>query len=138
MAMWRKGINYGHGTGHGVGAFINVHEGPQSIRPNENPVTIEPGMVQSNEPGIYRAGKYGVRIENLIACQEAYENEYGKFYSFETITLCPIDLKPVEVDMLTHEEREWLNEYHRMVYEKLAPNLTLDVKDWLAEKTRAV
>jgi Xaa-Pro aminopeptidase len=138
MAMWRKGINYGHGTGHGVGAFINVHEGPQSIRPNENPVSIEPGMVQSNEPGIYRAGKYGIRIENLIACQEAYENEFGKFLKFETITLCPIDLNPVDVDLLSHEEREWLNEYHRMIYEKLAPNLSVDIKDWLAKKTKAV
>ncbi|PKP39429.1 MAG: peptidase M24 [Bacteroidetes bacterium HGW-Bacteroidetes-15] len=138
MAMWRKGINYGHGTGHGVGAFLNVHEGPQSIRPNENPVTIEPGMIQSNEPAIYRAGKYGIRIENLIACKKAYENEYGIFYNFETLTLCPIDLKPVDIKMLTHDEREWLNEYHRMVYEKLAPGLSVGVKDWLAEKTKAV
>lgn len=138
MAMWRNGINYGHGTGHGVGAFLNVHEGPQSIRPNENPVTIEPGMIQSNEPGIYRAGKYGIRIENLIACQEAFENEFGKFYQFETVTLCPIDLKPIEVDLLTHEEREWLNEYHRMVFEKLSPKLSATMRDWLAEKTKAL
>lgn len=138
MSMWRKGINYGHGTGHGVGAFLNVHEGPQSIRPNENPVTLEPGMVQSNEPAIYRAGKYGIRTENLIACQVQAENEFGKFYSFETLTLCPIDTKPILVDMLTTEEREWLNEYHRMVYERLSPELNTEMKEWLAKKTKAL
>lgn len=138
MAMWRDGINYGHGTGHGVGAFLNVHEGPQSIRPNENPITIEPGMIQSNEPGIYRTGKYGIRIENLIVCNEAFENEFGKFYQFETLTLCPIDLKSIETDMLTHDEREWLNEYHRMVYEKLAPKISVELREWLAERTRAL
>jgi Xaa-Pro aminopeptidase len=138
MAMWNRGINYGHGTGHGVGAFLNVHEGPQSIRPNENPVTLEPGMLQSNEPGIYRAGKYGIRIENLIACQEAAENDFGKFYSFETITLCPIETKSVNIDILTIEERNWLNSYHKMVFEKLAPKLTAELKTWLQAKTKAI
>ena len=138
MAMWRNGINYGHGTGHGVGAFLNVHEGPQSIRPNENPVTLEPGMVQSNEPAIYRAGKYGIRTENLIACQVQAENEYGKFYSFETLTLCPIDTMPIIVEILTSEEREWLNEYHRMVYERLSPELNAEMKEWLAKMTKAL
>ena len=138
MAMWRNGINYGHGTGHGVGAFLNVHEGPQSIRPNENPVTLEPGMVQSNEPAIYRAGKYGIRTENLIACQVQAENEYGKFYSFETLTLCPIDTLPIIVEILTSEEREWLNEYHRMVYERLSPELNAEMKEWLAKMTKAL
>ena len=138
MAMWSKGINYGHGTGHGVGAFLNVHEGPQSIRPNENPVTIEPGMIQSNEPGIYRAGKYGIRIENLILCREAMETESGKFYSFETLTLCPIDTKPVKVDLLSKEEKNWLNTYHKTVYEKISPKLTEELKVWLKEKTQEI
>jgi Xaa-Pro aminopeptidase len=136
LAMWKQNINYGHGTGHGVGAFLNVHEGPQSIRPNENPVTLEPGMVQSNEPALYRAGKYGIRIENLIACVPDIENEYGKFLQFETLTLCPIDTKPIRVDMLTSEEREWLNSYHEMVFKKLSPKLTKELKEWLMGKTK--
>lgn len=138
MAMWNKGVNYGHGTGHGIGAFLNVHEGPQSIRQNENPITIEPGMIQSNEPGIYRAGKYGIRIENLIVCREAMETDSGKFYNFETVTLCPIDTKPIKANMLTKEEKKWLNSYHKTVYEKLSPNLSNDLKDWLKEKTKAL
>lgn len=138
IAMWRNGVNYGHGTGHGVGAFLNVHEGPQSIRPNENPVTLEPGMIQSNEPGIYRAGKYGIRIENLIACILDTENEFGTFLRFETLTLCPIDTKPIRVNLLTTEEREWLNSYHKLVYDKLSPKLPDELKKWLKEKTTAV
>ena len=138
MAMWNKGINFGHGTGHGIGAFLNVHEGPQSIRPSENPVTIEPGMVQSNEPGIYRAGKHGIRIENLIACKRTTENEFGTFLGFDTITLCPIDTKPIDVETLQADERNWLNSYHSMVYEKLAPFVKPEVKGWLKDRTRAV
>lgn len=138
MAMWNKGINYGHGTGHGVGAFLNVHEGPQSIRPNENPVTIEAGMIQSNEPGIYRAGKYGIRIENLIVCNKTEDNDFGSFLAFETLTLCPIDTKPISIEMLSKEERNWLNNYHKTVYEKLAPSLSTDMKQWLADKTKAI
>lgn len=138
IAMWREGINYGHGTGHGVGAFLNVHEGPQSIRPNENPITLEPGMVQSNEPAIYRTGQYGIRIENLIACIGSFENEYGKFYQFETLTLCPIDTKAIVLEMLTPEERKWINEYHSIVYEKLARKLTAKEAKWLKKKTHAI
>lgn len=138
MAMWNKGINYGHGTGHGIGAFLNVHEGPQSIRPNENPVTIEPGMIQSNEPGIYRAGKYGIRIENLIVCQKTQENEFGSFLGFETLTLCPIDTKAICVEMLSPDEKEWLNSYHKTVYEKLSPKLPPEIGQWLAAKTTAI
>jgi Xaa-Pro aminopeptidase len=135
-AMWSNGINYGHGTGHGVGAFLNVHEGPQSIRPNENPVTLEPGMIQSNEPALYRTGKYGIRIENLIACRQEEETEYGKFYGFETLTLCPIDTKPIDITLLLPEEREWLNNYHRLVFEKISPFLSEEVKVWLKAKTK--
>lgn len=138
IAMWREGINYSHGTGHGVGAFLNVHEGPQSIRPNENPVTLEVGMVQSNEPAIYRTGKYGIRIENLIACTPAFENEFGKFYQFETLTLCPIDTKPIRVEMLTPEERDWLNNYHQMVLERLSGGLEKTEIRWLKEKTAPI
>lgn len=138
MAIWNNGINYGHGTGHGIGAFLNVHEGPQSIRPNENPVTIAPGMIMSNEPGVYRAGEYGIRIENVIACKELLENEFGKFYGFETLTLCPIDTKPINIDMLTKEEREWFNSYHKKVYDKLLPKLPEELKGWLKEKTKAI
>ncbi len=138
MAMWKKNVNYGHGTGHGVGAFLNVHEGPQSIRPNENPVTLEPGMIQSNEPGIYRAGKYGIRIENLIACQKTMESDFGNFYGFETLTLCPIDTKPIELGMLTLEEREWLNTYHQCIYEQLSPLLNIELQEWLKNKTKPI
>ena len=138
MAMWNRGINYGHGTGHGIGAFLNVHEGPQSIRPNENPVTIEAGMIQSNEPGIYRAGKYGIRIENLIVCNKTLENDFGSFLGFETLTLCPIDTKPICIDMLSPEEREWINKYHNTVYEQLSPWLTPELKKWLEVKTTAI
>ncbi len=138
MAIWNNGINYGHGTGHGIGAFLNVHEGPQSIRPNENPVTIDPGMIMSNEPGVYRAGEYGIRIENVIACKEVLENEFGKFYGFETLTLCPIDTRPINIDMLSKEEREWLNGYHKLVYDKLLPKLPEELKGWLKEKTNAI
>lgn len=137
-AMWGHGINYGHGTGHGVGAFLNVHEGPQAIRPNEVPIVLELGMVQSNEPGIYRAGKYGIRIENLIACVPFTESEFGSFIQFETLTICPIDTKPIKVDMLTAAERSWLNSYHEMVYNRLESKLSNELKVWLKEKTKKI
>lgn len=137
-AMWNRGVNYGHGTGHGIGAFLNVHEGPQSIRMNENPVTLEPGMIQSNEPGIYRAGKYGIRIENLILCREALETDFGKFYNFETLTLCPIDTNPVDLQLLTVDEKGWLNSYHKLVYQKLSPFMNEQLKGWLKEKTKEI
>lgn len=137
MDMWANGLNYGHGTGHGVGYFLNVHEGPQQIRP-ENHMPIEPGMVMSNEPGIYRAGKHGIRIENLIVCREWESNPFGRFLHFDTLTLCPIDTKPVKVDMLNQQEREWLNAYHRKVYELLAPLLNTPEKEWLRSKTAPV
>jgi Xaa-Pro aminopeptidase len=137
-AMWEHGINYGHGTGHGVGAFLNVHEGPQAIRPNEVPIVLEVGMVQSNEPGIYRAGKHGIRIENLIACVPFAESEFGNFLRFETLTLCPIDTKPIKVEMLTNDERNWLNSYHEMVFNRLEGKLSNEMKVWLKEKTKKI
>lgn len=131
-------LNYGHGTGHGVGFFLNVHEGPQSIRMEENSVTIRPGMVCSDEPGLYRPGQHGIRIENLIACVPAGSNEFGTFNKWETLTLCPIDTKPVKANMLSTEEREWFNAYHKQVFEALSPRLVPELKDWLKEKTKAI
>lgn len=137
MAMWKLNINYGHGTGHGVGSFLNVHEGPMQIRP-DNHLPIEIGEVMSNEPGLYRQGKYGIRIENLIACVPDIENEFGKFLKFETLTLCPIDKKPIKIDMLLPDEKEWLNSYHRMVFERLSTSLNKEQKDWLKDKTKEI
>lgn len=135
-AMWKQGINYLHGTGHGVGHYLNVHEGPHSIRPEENPVTMEIGMIASNEPGIYRDYKYGVRTENLMLTQLEQTSEYGDFYSFETLTLFPIDTKPIIRSMLTDFEVDWLNDYHRKVYKKLSPFLYDNEKNWLQSKTQ--
>jgi Xaa-Pro aminopeptidase len=136
--MWRHGINYLHGTGHGVGHFLNVHEGPQSIRQEENPVALLPGMVVTNEPGIYRDHRYGVRIENMMLAAPAMTTGYGDFYRFETLTLCPIDTAPVVREMMTGEETAWLNGYHKTVYERLSPHLTDGEKEWLAGKTAAL
>ena len=138
LALWKAGLNYLHGTGHGVGHFLSVHEGPQSIRMNENPVTLLPGMLTSNEPGIYKGGKHGIRTENLILVREDIKNEFGQFYQFETVTLCPIDTKGIIRSMLTQEEADWLNEYHQRVYEKLSPRLNEEEKTWLKEKTAAI
>jgi Xaa-Pro aminopeptidase len=137
-AMWDLGINYGHGTGHGVGCFMNVHEGPQNIRMDENPTVLQPGMITSNEPGIYRAGQYGIRIENLVLTIDGEQTEFGQFLKFETLTLCPIDTKAIKVDMLTKEERDWFNDYHQMVYERVSPLLDDEHKEWLKEKTKAI
>ncbi len=137
MALWSNKINYGHGTGHGVGYFLNVHEGPQQIRP-DNHLPIEVGMLMSNEPGLYRAGKHGIRIENLIVCVDDETNDFGRFLKFETLTLCPIDTKAIDVDMLWSDEREWLNNYHSMVYERLSAHLDAEHKEWLKEKTKPI
>ena len=137
-AMWDEGINYGHGTGHGIGHFLNVHEGPQNIRMDENPVTLQPGMVISNEPGLYRTGEYGIRIENLVQVIPAEKTEFGQFLKFETLTLCYIDTRLVEKDMLTDNERKWLNDYHLRVCKTLCPNLTEKERKWLSRKTEAI
>jgi len=135
MALWSQGLNYGHGTGHGVGYFLNVHEGPQQIRP-ENHLPIEPGMVMSNEPGLYRPNAYGIRIENLIVCVDDETNDFGSFLRFDTLTLCPIDTKAIESSMLSAQEVKWLNQYHKLVYQKLSPHLSGDLSEWLREKTK--
>lgn len=137
-SLWQNGLNYLHGTGHGIGHFLNVHEGPQSIRMNENPVTLQLGMITSNEPGLYRAGKYGIRTENLILTQKEVTTEFGDFYSFKTLTLCPIDTTPIIKDMLAPEEVVWLNTYHKLVYDRLSPLLTAEEKQWLKTKTNEI
>ena len=137
-ALWDNCLHYSHGTGHGIGHFLNVHEGPQNIRLEENSVTLQPGMVTSNEPGLYRANEYGIRIENLIVTQEYNKNEFGTFYNFETITLCPIDTTPIVRELMTEKEIEWLNNYHSMVYDKLSSHLNNEEKVWLKEKTERI
>lgn len=133
MPIWQHHMNYLHGTGHGVGHFLNVHEGPQSIRMNENPVTLRPGMVTSNEPGVYKAGSHGIRTENLVLTIPAGEGMFGNYLKFETITLCPICKKGIIPELLTAEEREWLDNYHQQVYEKLSPSLNEEEQEWLKE-----
>ena len=122
-ALWDSGINYLHGTGHGIGHCLNVHEGPQSIRMEENPVTLKPGMVISDEPAMYRTGEYGIRTENMILVREDSETEFGKFLGFDTLTLCFIDTSLIIIPMLSVREHAWLNKYHQMVYDKISPFL---------------
>ncbi len=133
--LWNEGLNYLHGTGHGIGHFLNVHEGPQNIRLEENLTPLTPGMVTSNEPGIYIAGEYGIRTENLTLVIEDQETEFGKFYKFETLTLFPIDKKAIDKSLLTEEEIEWLDNYHQTVYAKLSPALDKEAKEWLKKAT---
>ena len=133
-AMWDLGLNYGHGTGHGVGHFLCVHEGPQSIRMDENPTVLQPGMMISNEPGMYRTNEYGIRIENLVHVIPAMKTEYGQFLKFETITLFPIDQHLINFDLLTNSEIDWLNEYHQRVYATIAPKLNEYEREWLSKK----
>lgn len=137
-SLWDNGLNYLHGTGHGIGHFLNVHEGPQNIRMNENPTTLEIGMVTSNEPGIYRSNEYGIRIENLIHTQHEMTTDFGDFYSFETLTLCPIDTTPIIKDMLTEKEVIWFNAYHKTVYDRLSGLLDEEEKEWLKAKTHEI
>lgn len=138
MPIWKHRMNFLHGTGHGVGHFLNVHEGPQSIRMNENPVALQAGMVTSNEPGVYKAGSHGIRTENLVLTIQAGEGLFGNYLKFETITLCPICKKGIIKEMLATEEIEWLNEYHRKVYDKLSPDLNKEEQEWLKEACAAI
>jgi Xaa-Pro aminopeptidase len=135
QAMLREGINYHHGTGHGVGFFLNVHEGPHSIRPEENPNPLEESSIISNEPGLYRAGKHGIRIENLVVTNKWKETEFGKFFEFETLTLCPIDKRPIVAELLLEEEKTWLNDYHQLVLNKISPSVDGGILEWLKEAT---
>ena len=136
QALWKAGQNFLHGTGHGVGCFLNVHEGPQSIRMNYNPASLEPGMVTSNEPGLYLTGEYGIRIENLLLTIRAKTTDFGDFYAFETLTLCPIDIRLTDCSLLTVEEITWLNGYHQKVYDLLSPLLSMEEASWLKERTK--
>jgi len=136
--LWRNGLNYGHGTGHGVGYFLNVHEGPMAIRQEFNDRVIEEGMVMSNEPALYRLGEYGLRTENMMVCVKDRSTEYGDFLRFETLTLCPIDLGAIEKSLLNEEEIKWLNDYHQWVYDELSPFLDEDLKAFLKEETREI
>lgn len=138
LPLYMNFRNFGHGTGHGVGYFLNVHEGPQSIRPDLKNQEILPGMVTSNEPGLYREGLHGIRHENLIVCQPKTENEFGKFYQFETITLCYFDTSALLIELLTKDEIDWLNAYNERVYQEVSPYLEEQEKTWLRHKTKAI
>lgn len=138
VAMWREGMNFMHGTGHGVGSYLSVHEGPHQIRQEYRPTPMLEGMTVTDEPGLYLAGKFGVRIENTLLTVPYMTTEFGKFLRFEPLTLCPIDTRPIVVDMLSTEELGLLNAYHKMVYERLSPMLDEEHKAWLADKTRSL
>ena len=130
-ALWREGLNYLHGTGHGVGTFLNVHEGPHQLRMEWKPAPLVAGMTLTDEPGIYLAGKFGVRIENTLLITPYKETEFGRFLQFEPLTLCPIDKTPIIADMLLPEELSWLNAYHQHVFDTLSPHLSPTESDWL-------
>lgn len=135
MPLWKEGKSYLHGTGHGVGHFLNVHEGPQSIRLNDTLAPLTPGMLTSNEPGVYLADRYGIRCENLVLTIPYEETEFGKFYAFETITLCPFDRALFDTSIMSAEEIKWVDDYHKTVYDRLAPLMDADEREWLAAAT---
>ena len=136
--MWREGYNFLHGTGHGVGSYLCVHEGPHQIRMEWMPTPLRAGMTLTDEPGLYLAGKFGVRIENTVLISDYMSTEFGKFLQIEPLTLCPIDTTPIDVDMLLPEEIDWLNAYHHSVYEKLSPFLNEEEKIWLENATKPI
>jgi Xaa-Pro aminopeptidase len=136
--LWNAGLDYGHGTGHGVGSFLNVHEGPQSIRQEYKDQGIFEGMITSNEPGCYKEGRHGIRHENLILCVEDQKTEFGSFLGFETITMFYFDTSVLNLSLMTIEEVKWLNNYHKKVYKTLSPKLDEEHADWLKEKTKAI
>lgn len=136
MAMWGQGMNFMHGTGHGVGSYLCVHEGPHQIRMEYRPAPLVPGMVVTDEPGLYLSGRFGVRIENMLLVKPYISTEFGEFLQFETLTLCPIDKEPIIVEMLSEEEKKWLDDYHLTVRDKLSRHLTFDERSWLEEVTK--
>lgn len=136
MPLWKEGKSYLHGTGHGVGHFLSVHEGPQSIRLNDTMSPLLPGMLTSNEPGIYLAGRYGIRCENLVLTIPYEETEFGRFFAFETITLCPFDRSLLDTSIMTADEIKWVDDYHKRVYESLAPELNAEERAWLSAATQ--
>ena len=133
--LWKEGLNFLHGTGHGVGSYLNVHEGLHQIRMEYKPAPLRAGMTVTDEPGIYLEGQFGVRIENLLLIQPYRETDFGRFLQFETLTLCPIDTTPIDASLLTKEEKEWLNDYHQMVYDRLSPYLDEADRQWLRDAT---
>lgn len=133
--LWKEGLSYLHGTGHGVGHFLNVHEGPQSIRLNYMPAPLTPGMLTSNEPGLYRTDVHGIRCENLVLTVPAFTTEFGRFFRFETMTLFPFDRTLFDTAIMTAREIEWVNAYHAEVYTRLLPLLTPEQGEWLRDKT---
>ena len=137
-SMWREGLNFLHGTGHGVRSYLNVHEGPHQVRMEYMPAPLRAGMTLTDEPGLYLAGKFGVRIENTLLIKEYMETEFGKFLQMESLTLCPIDTAPIDVEMLLPEELAWLNAYHAEVYAKLAPYLDKEEQKWLENATKVI
>ncbi|MBC8441792.1 MAG: aminopeptidase P family protein [Deltaproteobacteria bacterium] len=136
--LWKQGMDFGHGTGHGVGFFLCVHEGPARISPHPVDVKLEKGMVLTNEPGLYREGAYGIRLENMILVDQAFENEFGIFMKFETLTNCHFERNLIDPNLLSKDEKDWINTYHAKVYEKLSPSLDKDVASWFKEKTRPI
>ena len=134
--LWQAGLNFLHGTGHGVGSYLNVHEGPHQIRMEYRGAPLRAGMTVTDEPGIYLEDRFGVRIENTLLIVPAEETACGRFLMFETLTLCPIDLSPVIKDLLTQEEIEWLNQYHATVFDALSPHLSADECQWLRLATQ--
>lgn len=138
IALWQEGKDYNHGTGHGVGSFMNVHEGPQNIRKDMNFQELIPGMVLSNEPGFYYENHYGIRHENLIAVREVETTDFGTFYDFETLTICPFDKNVIATELLTQPEKDWLNNYHNWCKEKLENDLQGEVKDWFLEMVQPI
>lgn len=138
QAMWREGLNYLHGTGHGVGSYLNVHEGPHQFRMEWMPAPFVEGMTVTDEPGIYLPGRFGVRIENTMIVEKYKETEFGEFLQFDSLTLCPIDTAPIDKEMLLPEETAWLNSYHRKVYDTIAPHLDEPEREWLKEATKAI
>lgn len=137
-AMWREGMNFLHGTGHGVGSYLNVHEGPHQIRMEYMPAPLRAGMTVTDEPGLYLEGKFGVRHENTLLIRPYMQTEFGDFLQMEPLTLCPFDVEPIIKDMLLPEERDWLNRYHRHVYDVLAPHLDVEERSWLENATKEI
>ena len=137
--MWEQELNYNHGTGHGIGHVLNVHEAPNGIRcDNSNLATLEEGMITTNEPGFYKAGSHGIRIENEMLCKKGVKNEYGQFMEFEPITIAPIDLDAIDVNLMKDDEKAYLNEYHKMVFDTVSPFLSEEEVEWLRGYTRAI
>lgn len=138
LPLLKEGKDYKHGTGHGIGYFLNVHEGPQGISPVYNKTKLEPGMLVTNEPGFYKKDQYGIRLENILLVKDYKETEYGRFLEFENTTFCPFDLRGIDKSILNDEEKKWINEYHKNVYEVLSPHLDIEISKWLKTQTREI